>query len=75
MYDEPHRTNQELIRIANEILNPAESQAAQSVLTSALLADFEAYIEESGESLNVPGVAVAIVQGGEIEVPKLTAGD
>jgi pimeloyl-ACP methyl ester carboxylesterase len=25
MYDEPDKTNQELIRIANEILNPAES--------------------------------------------------
>ena len=44
----------------------AEAQTAQPVLTPELLADFEVYIEQSRESLNVPGVAVAIVQGGEI---------
>jgi len=42
------------------------AQAAQPVLTSELLADFEAYVEQMREFLNVPGVAVAIVQGGEI---------
>jgi len=31
-----------------------------------LVAEFEAYVEQSRESLSVPGAAVAIVQGGEI---------
>jgi CubicO group peptidase (beta-lactamase class C family) len=43
-----------------------EQQAAQPVITPELLAEFSAYVEQSRETFNVPGVAVAIVQGGEI---------
>ena len=39
---------------------------AEPVLPPELVADIEAYIEQMRELLNVPGVAVAIVQGGEI---------
>ena len=67
MYDEPDKTNQELIRIANEVLDESVTEpAVQTTITPALLADLEAYIEQNRESLNVPGAAVAIVQGGEI---------
>jgi len=41
-------------------------QEEQPSLPPELLAEFEAYIEETREFLNVPGAAVAIVQGGEI---------
>jgi CubicO group peptidase (beta-lactamase class C family) len=44
----------------------SESLAEQQDLTPELLADFEAYVEQNRESLNVPGAVVAIVQGGEI---------
>ena len=42
----------------------AEQQATQPAITPELLADFESYVEQSRVSLNVPGGAVAIVQGG-----------
>ncbi|MFC2077773.1 serine hydrolase domain-containing protein [Candidatus Bipolaricaulota bacterium] len=42
------------------------SDTRQPVLTPELLADFEAYVEQMRGILNVPGAAVAIVQGGEI---------
>jgi CubicO group peptidase (beta-lactamase class C family)/predicted TIM-barrel fold metal-dependent hydrolase len=44
-------------------LPEASSQPAHKL---ELLAEIESYIEQSRKSLNVPGVAVAIVQGGEI---------
>jgi CubicO group peptidase (beta-lactamase class C family) len=44
----------------------SESQPEQQVLTPELLAEFEGYVEQSRETFNVPGAAVAIVQGGEI---------
>ncbi len=35
-------------------------------LTAEALAEFAAYIEETRESFNVPGMAVVVVQGGEV---------
>lgn len=43
-----------------------EGGTLQSVITPKLLADFETYVKQNREALNVPGAAVAIVQGGEI---------
>lgn len=43
-----------------------EPVPAAPPLGNLVLADFEAYVEQMRELLNVPGVAVAIVQGGEI---------
>lgn len=47
-----------------------EPVPAARPLGNLVLADFEAYIEQIREFLNVPGVAVAIVQGGEIVYAK-----
>ncbi len=44
--------------------------AVQPVLPPELVAEIEAYIEQMRELLNVPGVAVVIVQGGEIVYAK-----
>jgi hypothetical protein len=64
MYDEPDKTNQELIRIANEVLTESDQEgAAQPLVSAELLAELETYIEESREAFNIPGAAVAIVQG------------
>jgi hypothetical protein len=42
------------------------SQTEPLPLTEEMLADFESYIEEVRERFNVPGAAVAVVQGDEI---------
>ena len=48
-----------------EVVEPT-AEAGPEPLSDELLAEFEAYVEQTRESLSVPGVAVVIVQGGEI---------
>ena len=48
---------------------PSDQEGGPS-LPPELLAEFEAYVEQTRDFLNVPGVAVAIVQGGEIVYAK-----
>ena len=42
------------------------SAPEQQPLTAELLAEFATYVEETRESFNVPGMAVVVVQGGEV---------
>jgi len=66
-----HIVNPNLIYPGWKLLIPGAVATAapaptEQPLTDNVLADFEAYIEQTRESFSVPGVAVAIVQGGEI---------
>ena len=67
VWDEPDKTAQELIRIANETLGRGTASIPeQQPLTDEALAPFALYIEEKRESFNVPGMAAVVVQGGEV---------
>ena len=60
-------TNPNVIRIGWKICVPhAATAIGTEPLTDELLAEFEAYIEETRELYHIPGTVVVVVQGGEV---------